>query len=191
MTVQKIYRWSMKQDLCLSGLILTIILFLDFVVQADDRDKSLSISVVETEDKIFLKCNSTEFSWNVFGESSEKEHPNNTRADLGKKTQDPRGIYQCTNEKNKDSPKLHVYFRMCQNCVELNTGSLIGVLIANVIATVILAIGIYCFVGHEEEYLPAAFDKQSLMQNDALYQPLKDRDDNSYSHIGGKRPRNK
>ncbi|XP_036602488.1 T-cell surface glycoprotein CD3 delta chain [Trichosurus vulpecula] len=191
MTVQEIQRRSMKWDLCLAGLILTIILLQGSVVQADDEEKSLSISVVESEDKIFLKCNATEFSWNAFDESPEKDYPSNKSADLGRKIQDPRGVYQCVNKKDKDSPILHVYYRMCQNCVELNSGSLIGVFIANIIATIILAIGIYCFAGHEEGYLSAAFDKPILMQNDALYQPLRDRDDNSYSHIGGKRPRNK
>ncbi|XP_068922774.1 T-cell surface glycoprotein CD3 delta chain isoform X3 [Petaurus breviceps papuanus] len=157
MAVQELHRWSMKWHLCLAGLILTIILLLGSVVQADDVDKSLSISVVESEDKIFLKCNGTEFSWKIFGESLEKDYPSN---------------------------------KMCQNCVELNSGSLMGVLVADVIATIILAIGIYFFVGHEERCFPTALDKQSQMQNDVLYQPLRDRDDNSYSHIGGKRPRN-
>ncbi|XP_020840439.1 T-cell surface glycoprotein CD3 delta chain isoform X1 [Phascolarctos cinereus] len=191
MTVQEIHRWSMKWDLCLAGLILTIALLWGSMVQADDGDKSLFISVVETEDKIFLKCNGTEFSWVALEESSKKSYPSNESVDLGKKIQDPRGIYQCTHTKDMKSPVLHVYYRMCQNCVEFNSGSLIGILVADVIATFILAIGVYCFVGHEEGCLPAGFDKQILMQNDALYQPLKDRDDNSYSHIGGKRPRNK
>ncbi|XP_068922773.1 T-cell surface glycoprotein CD3 delta chain isoform X2 [Petaurus breviceps papuanus] len=191
MAVQELHRWSMKWHLCLAGLILTIILLLGSVVQADDVDKSLSISVVESEDKIFLKCNGTEFSWKIFGESLEKDYPSNKSMDLGKKIQDPRGVYQCFNDKDKSSPILHVYYRMCQNCVELNSGSLMGVLVADVIATIILAIGIYFFVGHEERCFPTALDKQSQMQNDVLYQPLRDRDDNSYSHIGGKRPRNK
>uniref|UniRef100_A0A7N4NU52 T-cell surface glycoprotein CD3 delta chain n=1 Tax=Sarcophilus harrisii TaxID=9305 RepID=A0A7N4NU52_SARHA len=116
MVLQKVHRWNMKCDLCLCGLILTIILLQGSVIQADEE--------------------------------------------------------------------------VCQNCVEVTSGSLFGILIADIIATVILAIGVYCFAGHEEGYLPA-FDKQILMQNDALYQPLRDRDDNSYSHIGGKQLRNK
>uniref|UniRef100_A0A5F8GY82 T-cell surface glycoprotein CD3 delta chain n=1 Tax=Monodelphis domestica TaxID=13616 RepID=A0A5F8GY82_MONDO len=159
-------------------------------VQADEEDKPLSISVVESEDKIFLKCNGTEFSWMDLEESSNKSHLGNKSVDLGKKIQDPRGIYQCSDNKDKKSV-LQVYYRMCQNCVEVKSSSLIGILIADIIATVFLAVGVYCFAGHEEGYLSADFDKQILMQNDELYQPLRDRDDNSYSHIGGKRPQNK
>ncbi|XP_043853537.1 T-cell surface glycoprotein CD3 delta chain-like [Dromiciops gliroides] len=189
MALQEMHRWSMKWDLCLTGLILTIILLQGSVVQADEEDKSLSVTVVESEDKIFLKCNGTEFYWETFNNLTQI-YSSNKSIDLGKKIQDPRGIYRCFNSKNQ-SPYLHVYYRMCQNCVELNSGSLMGILIADIIATVFLAIGIYCFAGQEMGYLPAAFDKQIVMQNDALYQPLRDRDDNSYSHIGGKRPRNK
>ncbi|XP_074071271.1 T-cell surface glycoprotein CD3 delta chain isoform X2 [Macrotis lagotis] len=154
-------------------------------------DKSLHITVVESEDKIFLMCQGTEGSWDIVEESSATKYPSNKSADLGKKIQDPRGIYSCSDSKGKKSSRLHVYYRMCQNCVEVNSGSLIGVLIADVIATIILAVGVYCFAGHEKEFLSTALEKQILMQNDTLYQPLKDRDDNSYSHIGGKRPRNK
>ncbi|XP_044525541.1 T-cell surface glycoprotein CD3 delta chain [Gracilinanus agilis] len=190
MALQKIPRWTMKWDLCLTGLILTIILLQGSDVRADEEDKSLSISVVESEDKIFLKCNGTEFSWMFLEESSNKSYLGNKNVDLGKKIQDPRGIYQCSDNKDKKSV-LQVYYRMCQNCVEVKSSSLIGILIADIIATVFLAVGVYCFAGHEEGHLSAAFDKQILMQNDALYQPLRDRDDNSYSHIGGKRPKNK
>ncbi|KAM9031187.1 T-cell surface glycoprotein CD3 delta chain [Sarcophilus harrisii] len=189
MVLQKVHRWNMKCDLCLCGLILTIILLQGSVIQADEEAESLFISVTETEDKVFLTCNGTAYSW-MHLEKSSDDYPSNKSVDLGKRIQDPRGTFKCTGNNGKESPVLHIYYRMCQNCVEVTSGSLFGILIADIIATVILAIGVYCFAGHEEGYLPA-FDKQILMQNDALYQPLRDRDDNSYSHIGGKQLRNK
>lgn len=38
---------------------------------------------------------------------------------------------------------------MCQNCVELNSGTLAGIIIGDIIATLFLALGVYCFAGYE------------------------------------------
>lgn len=38
---------------------------------------------------------------------------------------------------------------VCQNCVELDSATLAGIVITDIIATVLLALGVYCFAGHE------------------------------------------
>lgn len=38
---------------------------------------------------------------------------------------------------------------MCQNCVELDSGTLAGIIITDIFATLLLALGVYCFAGHE------------------------------------------
>lgn len=38
---------------------------------------------------------------------------------------------------------------VCQNCVELDSATLAGIVITDVIATLLLALGVYCFAGHE------------------------------------------
>lgn len=38
---------------------------------------------------------------------------------------------------------------VCQNCVELDPATLAGIIVTDVLATVLLALGVYCFAGHE------------------------------------------
>lgn len=80
---------------------------------------------------------------------------------------------------------------VCQNCVELDSATLAGVIITDLIATLLLALGVYCFAGHETGRLSGAVDTQVLLKNEQLYQPLRDRDDAQYSRLGGNWPRNK
>uniref|UniRef100_A0A8C5V396 CD3 delta subunit of T-cell receptor complex n=1 Tax=Microcebus murinus TaxID=30608 RepID=A0A8C5V396_MICMU len=81
--------------------------------------------------------------------------------------------------------------QVCQNCVELNPASLAGIIITDIIATLLLALGVYCFAGHETGRLSGAADIQALLRNDQVYQPLRDREDVQYSRLGGNWPQNK
>uniref|UniRef100_A0A2K6TDM0 CD3 delta subunit of T-cell receptor complex n=1 Tax=Saimiri boliviensis boliviensis TaxID=39432 RepID=A0A2K6TDM0_SAIBB len=81
--------------------------------------------------------------------------------------------------------------QVCQNCVELYPATLAGIIVTDVIATLLLALGVYCFAGHETGRLPGVADTQALLKNDQVYQPLRDRDDAQYSRLGGNWPRNK
>lgn len=98
-------------------------------------------------------------------------------------------MYQCG--ENAKSFTLQVYYRMCQNCVELDSATLAGLIITDIIATVLLALGVYCFAGHETGRFSRAADTQVLMGNDQLYQPLRERNDAQYSRLGDKWARNK
>ncbi|KAM8818404.1 T-cell surface glycoprotein CD3 delta chain isoform 1-T3 [Rhynchonycteris naso] len=148
------------------------------------------ILVEELEDKVFLNCNKS-VTWQegtigipVSGNKS---------LDLGKRILDPRGIYKC-NDTYKGNIKIatvQIYYRMCQNCVELDSATLAGIVVTDIIATLLLALGVYCFAGHETGRLPKAADTQALLRNDQLYQPLRDRNDAQYSHLGENWPRNK
>uniref|UniRef100_A0A8D2DXL6 CD3 delta subunit of T-cell receptor complex n=1 Tax=Sciurus vulgaris TaxID=55149 RepID=A0A8D2DXL6_SCIVU len=83
-------------------------------------------------------------------------------------------------------------YQVCQNCVELDPGTLAGILIADIIATLLLSLGVYCFAGHETTgRLSGAADTQALLRNEQLYQPLRDHDDGQYSRLGGNWARNK
>ncbi|XP_028932048.1 T-cell surface glycoprotein CD3 delta chain-like isoform X3 [Ornithorhynchus anatinus] len=80
---------------------------------------------------------------------------------------------------------------VCQNCIEVDPVTLIGIIMGDILATGLLALGVFCMARHEGRPLSSASDQRSLMANDQLYQPLRDRDDGQYSHIGGNRPRKK
>lgn len=45
-----------------------------------------------------------------------------------------------------------------------------GVIITDLIATLLLALGVYCFAGHETGRLSGAADTQVLLKNEQLYQ---------------------
>lgn len=171
----------MKRTRFLAGLILAALLF----------QVSLSQDLVdEVEDKVLLNCNGS-IIWlegtmgNLFS--------NNKSLDLGKRILDPRGVYQCkeTFYKGTKLSTLQVYFRMCQNCVELDSATLAGIVVTDIIATLLLALGVYCFAGHETGRLSRAAETQALLRNDQLYQPLRDRNDAQYSRLGENWPRNK
>ncbi|XP_045871160.1 T-cell surface glycoprotein CD3 delta chain isoform X1 [Meles meles] len=163
----------------LSGLILAVLL----------SQGSLSkITVEELEDMVFLTCN-TNITWL----KGTLPLPHGKMWNLGKRNLDPRGMYTCkgTDEQDHNTPFTQVYFRMCQNCVELDSATLAGIIITDLIATLLLALGVYCFSGHETGRFSKAADTQVLLENDQLYQPLRDRNDAQYSHLGENWPRKK
>uniref|UniRef100_A0A452DT89 T-cell surface glycoprotein CD3 delta chain n=1 Tax=Capra hircus TaxID=9925 RepID=A0A452DT89_CAPHI len=144
----------MEHSRCLSCLILAALLS-----QVNPR----VLEVQEPEDKVILKCNS---SITLLQGTAGQEVSDNKTLDLGKRIEDPRGMYQCG--ENAKSFTLQVYYRMCQNCVELDSATLAGLIITDIIATVLLALGVYCFAGHET-------GRFSRERNDAQYSRLGDK----------------
>ncbi|CAO2635283.1 T-cell surface glycoprotein CD3 delta chain [Lemmus lemmus] len=148
------------------------------------------IEVIEYEDQVFVNCNTSI----VHLEGTVKTwFAKNKTLNLGKGILDPRGVYECngTEELAKEVSTVQIYYRMCQNCVELDSATVAGVIITDLIATLLLALGVYCFAGHETGRLSGASNIQALLKNEQLYQPLRDRHDTQYSHLGGNWPRKK
>ncbi|NXA43371.1 CD3D protein, partial [Eudromia elegans] len=59
---------------------------------------------------------------------------------------------------------------VCQNCIEVDAATVSGIVVADVVATVFLAIAVYCVSGHDKGRLSRASDRQNLIANDQLYQ---------------------
>nr|XP_045002493.1 T-cell surface glycoprotein CD3 delta chain isoform X2 [Jaculus jaculus] len=148
------------------------------------------IPVEELEDQVFLNCN-TSVSW--LEGTVGKHLAKNTSLNLGKRVLDPRGTYLCegTDDLANEVSTVQIYYRMCQSCVELDSTTLAGIIISDIIATLLLALGVYCFAGHETGRSSGADDTQALLRNEQLYQPLRDHDDGQYSRLGGNWPHNK
>ncbi|XP_025854658.1 T-cell surface glycoprotein CD3 delta chain [Vulpes vulpes] len=165
----------------LAGLILAVLL---------SRVSPFKVSVEELEDRVFLTCNTSVLR--IEGTMG-IQLPRSRTLDLGKRILDPRGIYRCnaTEEQSDKTPYMQVYYRMCQNCVELDSATLAGIVITDIIATLLLALGVYCFAGHETGRSSKSADTQILLENDQLYQPLRDQNDAQYSHLGENWPRKK
>lgn len=159
--------------------------FLAFLLVASilSQVNSCLINVEEIEDKVFLISNTTLRT--IKGTKISLKNDNVNNGDLGRWTLDPQGMYECNKTDGKGSSTLQVYFRMCQNCVELDSATLAGLVVSDIIATLLLALGVYCFAGHETgRRVSSAADTQGLMKNDQLYQPLGDRKNDQYSSLG-------
>ncbi|KAM9768784.1 T-cell surface glycoprotein CD3 gamma chain isoform 2-T3 [Dama dama] len=72
---------------------------------------------------------------------------------------------------------------VCQNCIELNPATVVGFIFTEIVSIFLLAVGVYFIAGQEEARQSRASDKQTLLNNDQLYQPLKEREDDQYSHL--------
>ncbi|NXF38497.1 CD3D protein, partial [Nyctibius bracteatus] len=83
---------------------------------------------------------------------------------------DPRGTYKCRTEGRPESPSLQVYYRMCQNCIEVDAPTISGIVVADVVATVFLAVAVYCITGQAKGRMSRASDRQNLIANEQLYQ---------------------
>ncbi|NXJ51812.1 CD3D protein, partial [Spizaetus tyrannus] len=63
---------------------------------------------------------------------------------------DPRGVYTCELENGKERSDLQVHYRMCQNCIEVDAPTISGIVVADVVATIFLAVAVYCITGQDK-----------------------------------------
>ncbi|NXP77932.1 CD3G protein, partial [Ramphastos sulfuratus] len=82
---------------------------------------------------------------------------------------DPRGSYACE-ASDKKSLYLQVHYRMCQNCIQVDAVTISGIVVADVVATIFLAVAVYCISGQDRTRMSRASDRQNLIANEQLYQ---------------------
>ncbi|POI24034.1 hypothetical protein CIB84_012218 [Bambusicola thoracicus] len=149
-----------------------------------------NIIVKEVSGKVFLQCpkgkegDNKKISWQKDG----NDLGNMTQLDLGAIYDDPRGTYTCLLDGTVHST-LQVHYRMCQNCIEVDAPTISGIVVADVVATVLLAIAVYCITGQDKGLMSRASDRQNLIANDQLYQPLGERNDGQYSQLAAAKAR--
>ncbi|KFQ20017.1 T-cell surface glycoprotein CD3 delta chain, partial [Mesitornis unicolor] len=141
-----------------------------------------TVIVKEVNGKVFLKCK-TDSQNQIIWRKDGNWIDNTTELDLGAIYDDPRGIYTCETEGVKASTPLQLHYRMCQNCIEVDAPTISGIVIADVVATVLLAVAVYCITGHDKGRMSRASDRQNLIANEQVYQPLGERDDGQYSRL--------
>lgn len=151
-----------------------------------------SLEVVNQEDgSVVLICHlkDNNITWFKNGQSINSLAANK-KWNLGSNTKDHRGLYHCRGLKDP-SNKVQLHYRMCQNCVELSAANVVGFILAEVISILLLAVGVYAIAGQDGVRQSRASDKQTLLSNDQLYQPLRDRKDDQYGHLQGNQHRKK
>uniref|UniRef100_A0A8C8YDF8 T-cell surface glycoprotein CD3 gamma chain n=1 Tax=Prolemur simus TaxID=1328070 RepID=A0A8C8YDF8_PROSS len=182
----------MEQGKGLAGLILAIILLQGTVAQSKKENNLVKVDETREDGSVVLTCdlNDKNIKWFKDGKIIASLNGSKTIWNLGSSTNDPQGIYWCQGLKDTSKP-LQVYYRMCQNCIELNAATISGFVFAEIISIFFLAVGVYFIAGQEGARQSRASDKQTLLANDQLYQPLKDREDDQYSHLQGNQLRKK
>lgn len=164
--------------------ILVSLIMVGFIIKGvvtQDSKAEAGFTVEKRGHGVVLKCNTTRAQW---WKNGDLVLENSTEFNLGAEADDPRGVYECTGGNS-----VHVYFRMCQNCIELDAATISGIVVADVIATVFLAIAVYCITSQESGRHLRASDRQNLIANEQLYQPLGERDNEQYSRLGVTRTR--
>ncbi|XP_039578099.1 T-cell surface glycoprotein CD3 delta chain [Passer montanus] len=142
------------------------------------------IFVKEFSGKVFLECvrsPGNDITW--WRDGSPVGHE--AQLDLSGVYDDPRGLYVCETGGKRSS--LQVHYRMCQNCIEVDAPTISGIVIADVVATLLLAVAVFCITGHDRGHASRASDKQNLISNE-LYQPLGEREE-QYSRLAPARAR--
>ncbi|XP_062409174.1 T-cell surface glycoprotein CD3 delta chain-like [Sardina pilchardus] len=98
---------------------------------------------------------------------------------------DKSGEYECFSTPVDDDDvaadslgTYHVRFRTCDSCIQLDAPALAGIVVGNVVATVLIGVAVY-FISTQSKgsSLPSnkaskESDRRNLISNDQTYQPL-------------------
>uniref|UniRef100_A0A674P9M6 CD3 gamma/delta n=1 Tax=Takifugu rubripes TaxID=31033 RepID=A0A674P9M6_TAKRU len=89
------------------------------------------------------------------------------------------GEYECEDTGNEGvSQKIYVKFRTCDNCVELELVSLTGILMGNLVATVLIGVAVYLTASHRRSDVSSSTrkssDRQHLVPSESRNRPPND-----------------
>uniref|UniRef100_A0A8B9MRM0 CD3 gamma/delta subunit Ig-like domain-containing protein n=1 Tax=Accipiter nisus TaxID=211598 RepID=A0A8B9MRM0_9AVES len=138
----------------------------------------------EVSGKVFLQC-VTNLQSKIIWLKDGNRIGNGTQLDLGAVYNDPRGVYKCQSEDgNEDSAGvLQVHYRMCQNCIEVDASTISGIVVADVVATIFLAVAVYCITGQDKGRMSRGEGRALLAAHGWGREPLGERDDGQYSRL--------
>ncbi|KAM3616313.1 uncharacterized protein V6R79_015831 [Siganus canaliculatus] len=145
---------------------------------------SIEITAKTVSDGVVFACK----------DGSNPEQP--LKNDVSKLTYDDSqsGEYSCGNE----GPKIYVKFRSCDNCIELDQSSIVGLAIGNLVATVVIGVAVY-LIASQTRPSPTpsnkkSSDRQHLVPNEMSsggsndhYQPLKNTRKDTYDVLKNRR----
>ncbi|XP_047373255.1 T-cell surface glycoprotein CD3 gamma chain [Sciurus carolinensis] len=182
----------MEQGKGLTRFILALILLQGTVAQSKQGKHLVRVNDNQEDGSVLLICDLKDkyIGWFKDSPNTALQNTSKNTWNIGSSAKDPRGMYWCQGAKDTSRP-LQVYYRMCQNCIELNAATISGLVFAEIISIFFLAVGVYFIAGQDGVRQSRASDKQTLLPNDQLYQPLRDREDDQYSRLQGNHLRKK
>ncbi|XP_016010907.2 T-cell surface glycoprotein CD3 gamma chain [Rousettus aegyptiacus] len=179
----------MEQGKYLASLILAISLLQGIIAQSEQGKPSIDVDDNQEDGSVLLICKlkGENIKWYKDGKEITSLSKKINTYNLGSHLKNPRGKYWCSTSNNSTS--LQVYYRMCQSCIELSAATVSGYVFVEIISIFLLGVGVYLIAKQDGVHQSRASDKQTLLSNDQLYQPLKDREDDQYSHLQGNKLR--
>ncbi|XP_005271781.1 T-cell surface glycoprotein CD3 gamma chain isoform X2 [Homo sapiens] len=140
----------MEQGKGLAVLILAIILLQGTLAQSIKGNHLVKVYDYQEDGSVLLTCDAEakNITWFKDGKMIGFLTEDKKKWNLGSNAKDPRGMYQCKGSQNKSKP-LQVYYRMCQNCIELNAATISGFLFAEIVSIFVLAVGVYFIAGQD------------------------------------------
>ncbi|MBN3310758.1 CD3D protein, partial [Amia calva] len=181
----------------MGGLNLQIVLFIAVSMLAGlttSHDEianplNVSITVEMSDDETILKClEKQDVKWRRYGEM---QFPNYTRVNKLPYVDASSDTYEC--KINNGYGRIVVKVRTCHNCVELDTATVVGIVMGDLVATFLIGVAVYCISSQPKgrTYSTSkASDRVNLIPGDGLYQPLSANHDSEYSKLD-RRPRRK
>ncbi|KAL0972757.1 hypothetical protein UPYG_G00194400 [Umbra pygmaea] len=139
-------------------LIWAIVVFLDCIEGAE-----LKIKVEESAGKVTLSCVDSSFS--VYNKD-------NKIVSSLEYNDEKSGEYTCKEKEDEIDPKdkIYVKFRKCDNCVELDMTATVGMVIGDLVATVLIGVAVYYIASQPRATLGTskkASSQMVLIQNEA------------------------
>ncbi|XP_067910292.1 T-cell surface glycoprotein CD3 delta chain-like isoform X4 [Heterodontus francisci] len=148
------------------------------------RGNSQALVVIKEEaDGIILECPHVK-EWEKDGVSYERLMDNGN-VKLAKLSDSDTGQYTCTDGQKRSS--AHVFVKLCSNCVQLDPSTISGIVVGDIIATIFIAVAIYCVTSSNKGRGSQALERESLVPHDHndVYQDLgKRRGSCEYSELG-------
>ncbi|XP_072281384.1 T-cell surface glycoprotein CD3 gamma chain-like [Pyxicephalus adspersus] len=165
----------------------TTLCWIIFIWGFTDIDAKKEITAREKNDNLILICPFEKCEWNLDGialENTSKE------LDIGSVWNDPRGIYSCKSKGTEDEEVfIDVFVRKCQNCIELDAGTVTGFIIADIIMIGLISMAVYFVSGSETRRPNRASDKMNLIETEQ-YETLRKHQSETYNQLAPRTKRN-
>ncbi|XP_044210200.1 T-cell surface glycoprotein CD3 gamma chain-like [Thunnus albacares] len=170
----------MKRQIILPACLLLLWTLTAFVSCTGQKHK---ITATQTDGGIKLTCDGE----NKFIREKGNMPPKDSPITLIYSDEDT-GEYTCMTKINEeyqeDGPSIFVKFRTCDNCVELDAASISGIVVGDVVATIVIGVAVYLIASQARTGpIPShkkSSDRQHLVPNEMPsrasndhYQPLK------------------
>ncbi|GAA6226226.1 T-cell surface glycoprotein CD3 gamma chain [Lates japonicus] len=115
-----------------------LLLLWTLAVFVSTQENEPKLKVVSISDGIKINCDTDRFK------KGDENH-----SEILQYKDENSGEYTCLSKDNEGiQQKIYVKFRTCDNCIELDTPSILGMVVGNVVATIVIGVAVYLIASH-------------------------------------------